>query len=314
MYLRADFKPILIKAEFYSRGKVLLSAEYLVVHGASCVALPTKRGQRMKVSELTGSEIIWTCYDSSGKKWFEAEIDLMGFDIINTTDESNSKNLRKLFKACCNNNSEFLSHWKKYKVDHYLEFPMEWGLGSSSTLIRNMALWADINPYHLYFDVEQGSGYDVACAGSEEPIMYTLGDGVIDLQEVDFNPSFAQSLYFLVLGNKVSSSDAIKSIKNKQPDKSILKKATDLSEKLLNINSLNSFENWISEHENLIGGYLGKPKIKDLYFSDYWGAVKSLGAWGGDLALVTSQKSNQETMEYFKSKGYSKLIPFRELV
>ena len=71
---------------------------------------------------------------------FSAEIDLMGFDVTESTDESISKFLRKLLKACCQNNSEFLSHWKKYKVDHYLEFPLEWGLGSSSTLIHNICL------------------------------------------------------------------------------------------------------------------------------------------------------------------------------
>lgn len=64
-----------------------MSAEYLVVHGATCLAIPTRMGQRMKVAELSGSEIVWTCYDDKGKKWFEAGIDLMGFDIISSTDE-----------------------------------------------------------------------------------------------------------------------------------------------------------------------------------------------------------------------------------
>lgn len=268
----------------------------------------------MKVAELSGSEIIWTCHDAQGKKWFEAGIDLMGFDIISSTDEKMSKYLRKLFKACCNNNSEFLSHWKKYKVDHYLEFPLEWGLGSSSTLIRNMALWADISPYHLYFDIEDGSGYDVACAGSEDPILYTLGDGVIDLEEVEFNPSFADQLYFLPLGNKVSSSEAVKAIRNKRPDKALIRKASDFSHKLLQIKTLQAFENWVEEHESMVSAYLGQAKIKDERFSDYWGAVKSLGTWGGDLLLISSKESKETTEKYFKEKSFDKLIPYKDLI
>lgn len=291
-----------------------MSAEYLVVHGATCLAIPTRMGQRMKVAELSGSEIVWTCYDDKGKKWFEAGIDLMGFDIISSTDEKMSKYLRKLFKACCNNNSEFLSHWKKYKVDHFLEFPREWGLGSSSTLIRNMALWADISPYHLYFDLEEGSGYDVACAGAEDPILYTLGDGVIDLQEVEFNPSFANQLYFLPLGHKVDSSEAVKALRNKKPDKSLIRKASDLTQKLVNIQSLSAFENWVVEHENLISSYIGQPKVKDQLFPDYWGAAKSLGAWGGDLVLVSSKESKQDTEKYFKEKNHPTLVSYKDLI
>lgn len=292
----------------------MLSAEYLVVHGATCLALPSKMGQKMKVAELTGSEIIWTCYDNEGKKWFEAEIDLMGFDVIKSTDEKMSKYLRKIFKACCNNNSEFLSHWKKYKVDHFLEFPRDWGLGSSSTLIRNMALWADVNPYHLYFDVEQGSGYDVACAGSDGPILYTLGDGVIDLEEVDFNPSFSENLYFLIQGKKADSAEAVKSVRSKAPDKNLIRKASELTDKLLHLSSQSAFESWIDEHEALISSFTGLKKIKDTLFPDFWGGIKSLGAWGGDLALVSSSRSAGETAEYFKSKGFPDLIAYNKLI
>ena len=55
----------------------------------------------MKVQELSGSEVLWNSYDENGKKWFSAEIDLMGFDVVETTDPDIGKYLRKLFKACC---------------------------------------------------------------------------------------------------------------------------------------------------------------------------------------------------------------------
>ncbi len=49
-------------------------------------------------------------------------------------------------------------------------------------------------------------------------------------------------------------------------------------------------------------------------FSDYWGEVKSLGAWGGDFVLVTSKKPIEETREYFLNKGNDVFIPYAELI
>ncbi len=285
-----------------------------MLHGATALALPTKLGQKMKVQELSGSEVIWNSYDQNGKKWFEAEIDLMGLDVVKCSDEATGKYLRKLFKACCQNNSEFLSHWKKYKVDHYLEFPLEWGLGSSSTLIYNMAGWADVNPYHLYFDVEDGSGYDVACAGAEGPLLYTLGDGSIDLSEIDFSPAFKDQVYFAALGKKVDSREAVKQVSKQKPDSKLISKVTNLTNKLQDLKSLSGFESWIDEHEDLIASYISKTPIKKERFQDYWGAVKSLGAWGGDMILITSNKPQAETSKYFESKGIHTLIPFKDLI
>ncbi len=284
------------------------------MHGATVLALPTKLGQRMKMSELSGSEVLWTSFDHKGKKWFDAEIDLMAFDVNATSDESISKYLRKIFKACINNNSEFLSHWKKYKVENHLEFPLEWGLGSSSTLIYNMASWADVNPYHLYFDIENGSGYDIACAGSDGPILYSFNDDSLSINDVDFMPSFAQQIYFLPLGNKVDSRVAVDKFRKKVPNKNHIAKISELSEKVIDLKSLASFENWIVEHENLIAEYIQEERIKSTFFSDYWGQIKSLGAWNGDLVLVTSDKSKEDTQNYFSSKGYGNLIPFQELI
>lgn len=292
----------------------MLSGEYFAIHGATVLALPTKLGQRMKMTELTGSEVLWSSFDYKGKKWFDAEIDLMAFDVNATSDESISKYLRKIFKACINNNSEFLSHWKKYKVENYLEFPLEWGLGSSSTLIYNMAGWADVNPYHLYFDIENGSGYDIACAGAEGPILYSFNDDSLSINDVDFMPGFAQQLYFLPLGKKVDSRVAVDKFKKKIPHKNQIAKISDLSEKVIDIKSLSAFENWIVEHENLVAEYIQEERIKNSTFSDYWGQIKSLGAWNGDLVLVTTDKSKEETQKYFSFKGYGNLIPFQELI
>ncbi len=62
---------------------------------------------------------------------------------------------------------------------------------------------------------------------------------------------------------------------------------------------LKEFENCLYEHERVVSNALDMPRVKDRLFSDYWGAVKSLGAWGGDFVMVTSDRSREETKEYF---------------
>lgn len=77
---------------------------------------------------------------------------------------------------------------------------------------------------------------------------------------------------------------------------------------------LKSFENCVYDHEQIIANALNLKKVKDIHFQDYWGAVKSLGAWGGDFALVTSNKSVKETKEYFRLRGFETVMGFDELI
>ena len=51
-----------------------------------------------------------------------------------------------------------------------LSFSKNWGLGSSSTLINNLADWANVDSYELLNLTFGGSGYDIACAKHNNPI------------------------------------------------------------------------------------------------------------------------------------------------
>jgi hypothetical protein len=51
--------------------------------------------------------------------------------------------------------------------------------------------------------------------------------------------------------------------------------------------------------------------VKERLFDDYFGAVKSLGAWGGDFVLATGDKT---TPAYFKKKGYSTVLTYKEMI
>ncbi|MBK8672865.1 MAG: hypothetical protein IPN93_07720 [Bacteroidetes bacterium] len=82
----------------------------------------------------------------------------------------------------------------------------------------------------------------------------------------------------------------------------------------MDTNSQTTFCAAIEKHEEIISTYLGIEKIKSLYFSDFFGSIKSLGAWGGDFVMAVSEKNEKETKAYFNKKGYSTILKWNEMV
>lgn len=272
-------------------------------------------GQSLTIKESTGSEVTWKSLDHNGEIWFEGSFDLLGFDPIKFSDEDIALGIKKILKSACRENSDFLSKWKKYRVETKLEFPLEWGLGSSSTLIHCVAQWADVSPFDLFFRVHKGSGYDVACAGASQPISYQLTDESLRFGNVAFDPSFKDKLYFIYSGQKQKSSEGIAHYKSIVKEKEgTISKLNTLTTAITKSKDLKSFEKLMDQHETVISSSLELPKIQDQHFTDYWGKTKSLGAWGGDFILATSNKSQEETRTYFNEKGFNVFIPYNEMV
>lgn len=268
----------------------------------------------MRVSESTGSELIWQSHRPNGDTWFSAKFDLLDFDVIKTTDEAMAKTLRQIFKAACRLNSDFLSKWKKYKVSTFLEFEQSWGLGSSSTLISCIADWADVNPYLLLFNTLGGSGYDIACARAEGPILYQLGEEELHIEHIDFKPCFKDNLYFIYLGEKQSSDVARKHYyEHRAQSNGTLQHISEISTVVAEAEKIDTFEEALNEHEQIISKSLHLKTAKEERFADYWGTIKSLGAWGGDFVLATSDRSKEDTVAYFKSKGLDTVFSYSEL-
>jgi len=287
----------------------------VILHGAKSIALPTKVGQKMIVKPSRGSDLVWVSKDPDGNKWFEAQISLLDFSPVKTTDEEKAIYLGNLLKNAVRLNSEFLDKWNGFRVETYLEFDQHWGLGSSSTLIHNVAQWAEVNPYYLHFKVSNGSGYDIACAGADGPIEYTMKNDELTVAGVDFEPKFMDKLYFVYSGQKQNSKVEVQEfLKTKKVTKAQIAEISDLSDKIATSKSFGKFEQHIVTHEEIIGGILGRTTVKDEHFRDFWGSVKSLGAWGGDFLLATSDKPVKATMSYFKEKGFETIIPYRELI
>ena len=112
-------------------------------------------------------------------------------------DDTVSNTLLKLLITCKNFNPEFLDDNKGYLVISRLDFPNDWGLGSSSTLINNLANWAQVDAYQLLKTSFGGSGYDIACAQHQAPITYQLIGEQPHVESVAFQPEFSEHLYFV---------------------------------------------------------------------------------------------------------------------
>ena len=279
------------------------------------MALPTRLGQKMTIKQTKKSDLVWYSYDHKDQEWFKAQISLMDFSAVKTTDESKAEYLQKLLKGAVRLNSEFLSKWNGFDVKTYLEFPNNWGLGSSSSLTYLVAQWADVNPLLLHFQVSEGSGYDVACAGADNPIVYQLEDDTINYSEIDFEPGFTDKIYFVHLGKKVSSQDAVEYyFKNVKSRKTLVKRISDLSEQIIKCKSFKSFCEMIDEHEAIMSEALSMEAVKQKYFADFDGSVKSLGAWGGDFAMAASKNDEASVSAYFRSKGFETLIPYEQMI
>lgn len=301
------------KLTFQANGKVLLSGEYLVMDGALALGVPLNLGQKMTVLEGSGSEIIWQSHRPNGDVWFTAKFDLFGFDPFKTSDPAMAARLKEIFEAAVRLNSDFLSKWRKYRVDTYLDFEPEWGLGSSSTLISCLAEWADVDPFELMEYTFGGSGYDIACAKARNPIFYQLDDEGFSIEPADFSPSFGDQLYLIYTGRKQNSRDEINQYQEREITEQDVDEISNITRSLCTIDDLKCFNELIVDHEKLIASILKRPPIKQELFGDYWGEVKSLGAWGGDFVLATSDRDAQETRQYFNQKGFDVFFRYEEL-
>jgi mevalonate kinase len=303
-----------VNKTYRGNGKLLLSGEYVVLEGALALGLPLLLGQSLSLKESPGSEIIWESYLPNGDLWFEGKFDLFGFECLKTSNEAISTNLTNLFEACVRLNSDFLSKWKKYKVKTHLDFDPSWGLGSSSTLVSCLAQWADVDPFELLQNTFGGSGYDIACAQASAPIFFQIEGSSVEILPADFSPSFKDHLYFVYLEKKSDSRKAVSDFHGLEVDRNTVDSISEISKELSRSSDLKSFNQLISEHEHILSRVLHANPIKSEFFSNYWGEMKSLGAWGGDFALATSDRSPSETKTYFQDKGLAIILPFKEIV
>ncbi len=300
---------------YRSNGKLLITSEYLVLDGATALAIPTKYGQSLTVTPHTKNTISWKSYNELNSIWFEDTFVLVDGAIQQKTKNQNpvSNRLIEILDAAKQLNLDFLNSNTGFAIETHQDFNRLWGLGTSSTLINNIANWASVNAYTLLNKTFGGSGYDIACAQHTSPITYTLDSPKTPkVNIVNFNPTFKAHLYFVYLNQKKNSRDGIANYRaNATQTTKTIEAANTITNAIINSKTLKTFNELLIEHEDLISKCTNQPTIKSLFFKDFNGAIKSLGAWGGDFVLVASE-TNPEA--YFKSKGFNIIIPYKIMV
>ena len=300
-----------MKKEFYSNGKLLISGEYAVLDGALGFAIPSSYGQSLHVTPTTSGFLEWTSLDENDEIWFSAKFDLKDLRVVSTSDETIAKTLTSLLLEANAQNPLLLTESDGFQIETHLTFPRSWGLGSSSTLINNIAQWGRVDAFQLLQNAFGGSGYDIACAQYNSPLTYQLKDGNPQVEKIDFDPIFKEHLFFIHLNQKQNSKEAIANYREQQFDKpQLVKEVSNITKKMIGASTLSGFETLMEEHEALLSKALKIQPVKQRLFPDYFGAIKSLGAWGGDFVLATG---DEKTRSYFKSKGFETVISYSKM-
>ncbi|MEX0288102.1 MAG: GYDIA family GHMP kinase [Flavobacteriaceae bacterium] len=300
-----------MKQLFHSNGKLLLSGEYVVLDGALSLAVPTVYGQSMEVSRGASGSLKWESESHDQNLWFEKTYNLANLQ-PHPSDSETSDRLVQILKATQDISSEFLRPEEGFAVNCKLDFPRAWGLGTSSTLINNIAQWAGVDPYQLLNKTFGGSGYDIACAQSDDPLLYQLHNGKPRVKQIAFNPPFKDCLFFVYLNKKQDSREGISLYRRKALNRDLLvSKISEITEMIVASRDLEAFEALLVKHETLISEALNMASVKEKLFPDFSGAIKSLGAWGGDFVLATG---GSDTPNYFKRKGYNDVIPYEKMI
>jgi len=299
------------KDKFFSHGKLMLTGEYLALNGARSLALATQPGQELIVLENSSGELEWKSFDNQKKEWFSARFDFENFAILEYSDASRVNFIRSLFVELRNLNPNFLVESPGVSIETNLQFDKNWGLGSSSTLINNLAQWAGVDAFDLLGKTLGGSGYDIAVAQAGNHVIYQ-NQPKVKFEKIKFDPEFKEHLFFVYLNQKQSSAKEVgKFLMNgKEFDKEI-SIISDLTDEIAKTESLQEFETMMAEHNEIMSHVLGRESAQQVFFDYSGGILKFLGAWGGDFMLVTGHRNN---LTYFMDRGFHTILPFEDMI
>lgn len=305
------------ESSYFSHGKLLLTGEYAVLDGAKALALPTKYGQHLHFHTQLGSNcLLWESFTDKGHLWFSASWEINTLKVLSGNGLPETTILTSLLTSIISEKDLSASFFEG-KVETHLDFPREWGLGTSSTLISLLSKWTQINAYYLLEKTFGGSGYDIAAADANGPITYKINKENKEKPEVNiasFNPSFLNKIYFLYSGNKKNSREGISAYRSKPLNPVYISEISQLTEKVLTAEHFSDFCALIKTHEEITGNQLDLTPIQEEYFTDFQGVVKSLGAWGGDFLMILTELPQSDIISYFKKKGFSTLFTYNELI
>ncbi|WP_292008776.1 GYDIA family GHMP kinase [Chryseobacterium sp.] len=297
--------------EIFSPGKLMLTSEYFAIDGALVLAVPTKLGQEFFFEEKQdGQSLIFWEAQHQNHLWLNTVIDYKKWQVLETNFISGAEFILKVLK-----NVQKLSDIKfkdtySYNLRTNLQFPADFGLGSSSTLMNNLAEWSEINPFELNTLSLGGSGYDIAVAKEKSAVLYQ-SKPEIQYEKVNFDPLFKDELIFIHLNQKQDSREGINLYKSKEKSQVLINEYTELTRKVINCQSLEKFSRLMTVHEQKISNFLGIPTVKEKFFQTCPNFVKSLGAWGGDFVMTAKFEGFKD---YFWGKGFTTIFEWDDII
>jgi len=295
----------------FSPGKLMLTSEYVAVDGALVLAVPTKLGQELFFTENDDkkSSVHWQAYHQN-QLWLDTFIDYKNWEIQETNNQKAAEFILKVLQNVQNLSETKFKSDVSYHLKTNLQFPSDFGLGSSSTLMSNLAEWANIDAFDLNEISLGGSGYDVAVAKEKSAILYSRFPERT-YHKINFDPSFKDELIFIHLNQKQDTREGISHYKSKTTSTELINDYSKLTEKIVNAQNLEEFSQLMTIHEQKLSDFLGTPTVKEKYFQNCPSFVKSLGAWGGDFVLASKFGDYKD---YFKKQGFTKIFTWQELI
>lgn len=295
-----------------ANGKLLITGEYLVLAGAKALALPVKFGQCLHAHPQKNRLLHWTSFQPDNK-WFECILNPDNLEIESASNPEIVRQLIRLIDAARKLNPEFLLGPGGYIVTTELNYPVQWGLGSSSTIISMVADWAGVDAFDLFRLVSNGSGYDIACAKRNTPLFYKLCEGKPVIQVAIPGTALRKYAFFSWLGNKHQSKDEVHAFRNnyRHSDRDI-ELISSLSEMITAEGNVEHLCRMVNEHERILGVILKREPLARR-FPGFPGVVKSLGAWGGDFAMFVSDSDPREVKNYLTLNNLRDVFTFDEI-
>ncbi len=189
------------------------------------------------------------------------------------------------------------SYWKpgkSYRFETRLEFDRSSGLGSSSTFVQLLSNYFKLDPFQVQDLVFGGSGYDVAIAAVQKPLIYWRNEQGVHFRQWKMNPELTKDWKVIFLGNKVNSRTSTSQVNDMLEDLARDENYSMQIPKIIEIvrdaQELMALETGIEMYQMFLSQLLGMV-TPYTYFGVKplpRGVCKWLGAWGGDMLLVNS--------------------------
>lgn len=301
---------------FYSKGKLMLAGEYMVVAGSSALSLPLNFGQSLTISfnQDGPHEVLWKTFEGESQS-VEYSFPIEDINQQRYKPEGNRGYFLRILRGARRINPEFLAKKGLYVAESLIETGLKPGLGQSSSLLSNIALWAGVDAYRLNRLVSKGSGYDIASARAEGPIRFQKKCPEPIIERVEIDKKILNNIFLVHLNRKEDSEKAISLyLKLLMTKKKAVATMNNIIDKMVAAKSISEFGGLMEQHDELLENILRRKPIKKLYFNEFNGWVKSSGAWGGDYILALTEEDAGTVKQYFNEKGFKTVVKLTEFL